>query len=109
MAERIDSNLIYEILKDVQVGLAGLEGMRGEMRDGFASLRAHLATRHGDAPFLERRVIELEKHPSFAPLGWKLAGPSPTSCISLFMAVWYPTICALALPSPPGRRFSPPS
>ena len=61
MAERIDSNLIYEILKDVQARLAGLEGMRGEMRDGFASLRAHLATRHGDAAFLERRVIELEK------------------------------------------------
>jgi hypothetical protein len=35
--------------------------MRGEMRDGFASLRAHLATQHGDAAFLERRVIELEK------------------------------------------------
>jgi hypothetical protein len=45
MAEQIDSNLIYEILKDVQARLAGLEGMRGEMREGFASLR----------------VIELEK------------------------------------------------
>jgi hypothetical protein len=47
MAERIDNNLIYEILKDVQARLAGLEGMRGEMREGFASLRAHLATQHG--------------------------------------------------------------
>ena len=61
MAERIDNNLIYEILKDMQAPLAGLEGMRGEMREGFASLRAHLATQHGDAAFLERRVIELEK------------------------------------------------
>lgn len=61
MAERVDNNLIYEVLKDVQARLASLEGMRGEMRDGFASLRAHLATQHGDAAFLERRVIELEK------------------------------------------------
>jgi hypothetical protein len=48
MAERVDSNLIYEILKDVQARLAGLEGMRGEMREGFASLRAHLATQYGE-------------------------------------------------------------
>jgi hypothetical protein len=34
--------------------------MRDEMREGFASLRAHMATQHGDAAFLERRVLELE-------------------------------------------------
>jgi septal ring factor EnvC (AmiA/AmiB activator) len=61
MAERIDNQLIYVVLKDVQARLASLEGMRAEMRDGFASLRAHLATQHGDAAFPERRVIELEK------------------------------------------------
>ena len=61
MAERIDNNLICEILKNMQARLAGLEGMQGEMREGFASLRTHLATQHGDAAFLERRVIELEK------------------------------------------------
>jgi hypothetical protein len=38
MADRIASNLIYEILKDVQARLARLEGMRGEMREGFALL-----------------------------------------------------------------------
>jgi hypothetical protein len=63
MAERIDSNLLYEILKDVQARLAGLEGMPGEMREGFDSLRAHLATQRSDAAFLERRVIEPEKDP----------------------------------------------
>jgi hypothetical protein len=61
MPEPIDSRLVYEILKDVQTRLAHLEGMRGEMREGFASIRAHMATQHGDAAFLERRVIELER------------------------------------------------
>jgi hypothetical protein len=56
MAEGIDNNLIYEILKDVQARLAGLEGMRGEMREGFASLRAHLATQHGDMERVKRRL-----------------------------------------------------
>jgi len=41
--------------------LAHLEGMRDEVREGFASIRAHMATQHGDAAFLERRVIELER------------------------------------------------
>ena len=45
----------------MQGRLAGLEGMRDEVREGFASLRAHMATQHGDAIFLERRVIELER------------------------------------------------
>ena len=35
--------------------------MRGETREGFASLRAHMATQHADAAFLERRVVELER------------------------------------------------
>jgi hypothetical protein len=61
MAEPIDNRLIYEILKDVQGRFAGLEGMRDEVREGFASIRAHMATQHGDAAFLERRVIELER------------------------------------------------
>ena len=60
MPEPIDNRLIYEVLKDVQVRLANLEGMRSEMREGFAS-RAHMATRHGDAAFIERRVVELER------------------------------------------------
>ena len=61
MAEPIDSRLIYEILQDVQARLAHLEGMRDEMREGFASIRAHMATQHAHAAFLERRIIELER------------------------------------------------
>lgn len=44
MAESLDASLIYEILKDVQARLARMEGMRDEMREGFASIRAHTAT-----------------------------------------------------------------
>ena len=61
MAEPIDNRLIHEILKDVQARLANLEDMRGEMREGFASLRAPMATQHADAAFLERRVVDLER------------------------------------------------
>jgi hypothetical protein len=61
MAEPVDNRLIYEILKDLQARLATLEDMRGEMREGFASLRAHMATQHADAAFLERRVVEPER------------------------------------------------
>jgi len=61
MAEPLDTSLIYEILKDVQARLARMEGMRDEMREGFASIRAHMATQHGDAAFLERRIVELER------------------------------------------------
>ena len=78
MAERIDNNSIYEILRNVQARLAGLDGMRSEMRDGFASLRSHFATQHGDAAFLERRVIELEKDMERVKRRLELAGPSQT-------------------------------
>jgi hypothetical protein len=61
MAEPIDSNPVYEIPKDVQARLARLDGMGDEVREGFASLRAHMATQHADAAFLERRVVELER------------------------------------------------
>lgn len=44
MAQPLDTSVIYEILKDVQARLARLDGMRDEMREGFASLRAHMAT-----------------------------------------------------------------
>jgi hypothetical protein len=61
VAEPLDNRLIYGILKDLQVRLSRLEGMRDEMREGFASLRPHMATQHADAAFLERRVVELER------------------------------------------------
>ena len=74
MAERIDNHLIYEILKYVQARLGNLEDLRGEMREGFASLRgAHLATQHADAAFLERRVVELERDVGRIRRGLELA------------------------------------
>jgi hypothetical protein len=79
MAEPIDNRLIYEVLKDVQTRLASLEEMRLEMRDGFASLRAHMATQHGDAVFLERRVIELEKDMERVKRRLQLADPADPS------------------------------
>ena len=56
MAQPLNTSLIYEILKDVQARLARLDGMRDEMREGFASIRAHMATQHADAAFPERRA-----------------------------------------------------
>ena len=76
MAEPIDNSPIYEVLKDVQTRLASLEGMRDEMREGFASVRAHMATQHGDAVFLERRVLELERDMEPVKRRLQLADPA---------------------------------
>ena len=76
MAEPIDNSPIYEVLKDVQTRLASLEGMRDEMREGFASVRAHMATQHGDAVFLERRVLELERDMERVKRRLQLADPA---------------------------------
>jgi hypothetical protein len=43
-----------------------------------ASLQAHLATQHGDAAFLERPVIELEKDMERVKRRLALADPSET-------------------------------
>jgi hypothetical protein len=64
MAEPIGNVPIHEALKDVRTRLASLDEDGGETRDGFASLCADTAIQHGDAVFLERRVIELEKDAS---------------------------------------------
>jgi hypothetical protein len=70
MAERIDNNLIDEILKDMQARLAGLEGMRGEMRDGFASLAGTARSQtwqcgqHSAAPAMIHRVARCSTPPS---------------------------------------------
>jgi hypothetical protein len=79
MAEPIANRLIYEVSKDVQMRLASLEGIRDEMRDGFASLRAHMATQHGDAVFLERRVLELERDMERIKRRLQLADPADGS------------------------------
>ena len=76
MAEPIDNRLICEVLEDVQARLASLEGMRDEMRDGFACLRAHMATRHGAAAFLEPRVLERERDMERVKHRLQLADPA---------------------------------
>ena len=61
MAERIDDRLLYQILKGLQARVTMLEAMSGEIRDGFASIRAQRSTVPGEASALERRVDELER------------------------------------------------
>ena len=79
MAEPVDNQLIYEVLKDVQTRLVSLEGMRDDMREGFASLRAHMATQHGDAVFLERRLMELERDMERVKRRLQLSDPADPS------------------------------
>ena len=52
--------IIIDHLRAIRADVADLKQMRGEMRDGFASLRAHDAAAHGDHALLERRVLSLE-------------------------------------------------
>ena len=79
MAEPTDSRLIYDVLKDVRTRLASLDGMRGEMREGFASVRAHMPTRHDGAVFLERRVRDLERDMERVKRRLQLADPADPS------------------------------
>lgn len=54
----------YEIILDhlrvLRADIGDLKKLRGEVREGFASLRAHHATSLGDQALLERRVVTLE-------------------------------------------------
>lgn len=54
----------YEIILDhlriIRSDLGVLKKLRGEMREGFASVRAHQVAAHGDQALLERRVVSLE-------------------------------------------------
>lgn len=59
MPEEVDNRLIYEILKSVQLRLANLEALCGEMSDMFAMVRA--GATHREADLLERRLAELER------------------------------------------------
>jgi hypothetical protein len=65
VAERIDNRLLFQILKGLQTRVTMLEAMLGDIRDGFASIRAQRSVR-GEAGVLERRVDELER--SLEPL-----------------------------------------
>jgi hypothetical protein len=71
--------------------LASLE----EMRDGFASLRAHMATQH-DAVFLERRVIDLEKDIERVKRRLQPADQSDKSCTPAGSAGAAPTLDPVA-------------
>jgi hypothetical protein len=53
--------------------------MRDEMREGFASLRAHMVTQHGNAVFLGRRVLELERNMARVKRRLQLADPADPS------------------------------
>ena len=50
MLEPIDNRSVCEVCKDFQARLANREGMRSEMREGFASLRAQIAIKGPAAP-----------------------------------------------------------
>jgi hypothetical protein len=76
MAEPLDNRLICEILKDVQVRLARLEGVRDEVHEGFASLRAHIAPQRADAAFFECRLVEPERDMDRVKRRLELSDPS---------------------------------
>lgn len=52
--------IVLEHLRAIRADLEDLKKLRGEMREGFASVRAHQAATHGDQALLERRVVSLE-------------------------------------------------
>lgn len=60
MPGNVSNELIIEHLRRIQADIAELKQMRMEMRDGFASLRQHLAAQHNDHTLLEYRLIALE-------------------------------------------------
>ena len=61
MAERIDNQLLFHILKGLQVRVSLLEAMLSEIRAGFASIRSYRAALQGEAVDLERRLDGLEE------------------------------------------------
>lgn len=54
-------DLILDHLSAIRSELAELPRLRSEMREGFATQRAHYAVSHGDQALLERRLIEIEQ------------------------------------------------
>lgn len=52
--------IILDHLRKIRADLDDVKKLRGEMREGFASVRAHQAATHGDQALLERRVVTLE-------------------------------------------------
>lgn len=60
MTDNVTSELIFEHLRRIQSDIAEIKGMRSEMREGFASIRQHLAAQHNDHTLLEYRLLALE-------------------------------------------------
>jgi septal ring factor EnvC (AmiA/AmiB activator) len=60
MSTNVTNELIYEHLRRIQSDLSELKSLRSEMREGFASIRQHLAAQHNDHTLLEYRLIALE-------------------------------------------------
>jgi hypothetical protein len=52
--------IILDHLRALRADMDDVKKLRGEMREGFASVRAHQAATHGDQALLERRVVTLE-------------------------------------------------
>jgi hypothetical protein len=60
MSDNVSSELVFEHLRRIQGDIAELKLLRGEVRDGFASIRQHLAASHNDSTLLEYRLLALE-------------------------------------------------
>ena len=56
MAE-VDNALLYEVLKDLQDRMTRMEN---HQREGFASLRDHIAALHSDTTITQRRLGDVE-------------------------------------------------
>jgi hypothetical protein len=53
-------NLTHEILKKIQADVTELKQIRQEMREGFASMKAHTTGLIGDVFSHERRMLNIE-------------------------------------------------
>lgn len=56
----VDDTFLREALKRIQSDLSELKEMRHEMREGFASLKAHNAGLIGEVFSHERRILNLK-------------------------------------------------
>ena len=57
----VTNELMYEVLKEVRKDVSDLKQMRGEMREGFASIKGYMASFLKDQSILENRIAELEE------------------------------------------------
>ena len=60
MTSNVTNELIFEHLRKIQSDLSEVRQMRGEMREGFAAIRQHMAAQHNDVTLLEYRLLAIE-------------------------------------------------